>query len=809
MIYFYRMGIERFFSSIEENKITNYDNQFTKKLEKNITCKYLYIDFNSIVHKVSSVIANDLNFLLYHHIKNDKNKPEKYNTITNNYGLIVNNLDELLSLLTNDFINTLVIENVRKYLINIVTNYVNPDKLEHLYIAVDGVPSKSKMIEQKKRRYMGGLIREIKDRIFEEYEDSLKIDKIRYQYEKNKIHFDKNHISPGTEFMHKLHNRLSSPDLTTELKDLCKNLKTYTYSGVYEPGEGEKKIVDHLRSSNQEYSDYVIYSPDSDMTLLCLLLNTKDYTKKNVSRLQILRMNQQRGGYDIIDVDKLSANLFSYVEARLDKGEKKDKDSIIKDIVFLLTIFGDDFLPRIDSMDVRQEFNRVIDKYIKCLKWGNQYIVNYHKGNNRINFAPFKKIISLLAQDEDKSLQNVYMSNHYNNYNRLKKILDADSDNFVIKMNKFLDLLRRFNKDITQSVDKGENYKKVHLKWVGEQDFLDKLSKLVRLGVVIDESDVLVKTYFNHYKVNGELPKVKIVFMRYSATLNNEFQRERLNKSLDELDKDLTITTYDEEIFRFENMLDEYKEKLNAFKSDLGYVGVDYKTYTWKSDSVDKGINKYYRDYFGITDIKGDKMSKLIDDYLEGLIWVFNHYFNGFDIEENRDYAHTWFYKHIRSPLLRQIDYFLKEKDNRWLDTVMEKIEGEIVLRSDYFNCLEHFMYTSPVSLIPDMVPPEYQEYIEKNKKVINYDKIIKEILKHKTNDEVDCRGVLFLSKCHLKAIDNHGDTKNDLQFIKKLREIKLGYETSKRSGMYKKGNSNVIVENYKDLISIDKLQKN
>ena len=59
------MGIERFFSSIEENNITNLGNHFTYKLQKKIDSEYLLIDFNSIIHITSSTVINDMNYLLY------------------------------------------------------------------------------------------------------------------------------------------------------------------------------------------------------------------------------------------------------------------------------------------------------------------------------------------------------------------------------------------------------------------------------------------------------------------------------------------------------------------------------------------------------------------------------------------------------------------------------------------------------------------------------------------------------------------------------------------------------------------------
>ena len=73
--------------------------------------------------------------------------------------------------------------------------------------------------------------------------------------------------------MHKMDKRLSSFNFKNKIKEFCINLETYKFSGIYLRGEGEKKIVNDLRSLHGEKSNYVIYSPDGDVIVLSLLLN--------------------------------------------------------------------------------------------------------------------------------------------------------------------------------------------------------------------------------------------------------------------------------------------------------------------------------------------------------------------------------------------------------------------------------------------------------------------------------------------------------------------------------------------------------
>ena len=343
------MGIERFFSSIEENNITNLESSFTYKIQKKLNILHLLIDFNSIIHITSSTVLSDLNYLLYQIINKSYKANNKAKKIIADYKIklrVDDNLSykDIITFVTKEYLDKIILDKVEEYLLNIVTNFVDSNNLLTLYIGVDGVPNKSKMLEQRKRRYMGTIITELKNKIFEKYEDELMKMQNRYLYEQNKFVWPKIYISPGTEFMESLNELLYSDIFQNKLKKICKNLKKYEYSGTNEFGEGEKKIVDYVHK--YELSNVAIYSPDSDMTLLCLLLNNY------FNQVKIIRHNQQENNYDIIDIDLLRTNLYGYILNSLKINTKNtnikvNKVSVIDDVVFILTIFGNDFLPKI------------------------------------------------------------------------------------------------------------------------------------------------------------------------------------------------------------------------------------------------------------------------------------------------------------------------------------------------------------------------------------------------------------------------------------------------------------------------------
>lgn len=763
------MGIESFFSSIQENDITNLKSNFTYKLQKRIDSKYLLIDFNSIVHVTSTSILSDLNHLLYQILNKNYKNNNKFKKLIETYDIpldIDSELEytDLIEYLARDKMNDLVLNKVEEFVLNMFNNFVNPTQLEYIYIAVDGVPNKSKMIEQKKRRYMGTIINELKHKIFLKYEEELMKEKVRYLYEQNKIEWSKLNISPGTKFMDSINALFSNQVFTKKAKMICKELKKCEYSGTSEFGEGEKKIVDYAYKNSIEGS-ITIFSPDSDMTLLCLLMS------KKFENINILRHNQQSGNYDIINIDLLRKNLFNYVanSVKIDTRNtdvKFDEINVINDIVFILTIFGNDFLPKLESFNVKYDFNKIIDKYTKLLRQNNTYLIN-----KTINQDMFIKLLKILHENEGENLQRMYMSSQYRNYDKLKKTLNV-SDNFTQVVNAFLMKLRAFNHQIRNGkVD-------VNHLITNETDFLDKLIKLTRFRNNLEHTKnaadqrEFINDYIRYYKQNNKMPEVAITLRRYSKSLNDSHFKEKLEKTLDKIDPSLKITKYDEEIFKLDNILDEYIKKLNASSINLGYVSIDPKTYNWKTEKIGQGVKKYYYEFFDINniEIKNPQMNSLLKDYIEGLMWVYNYYYNVQDIKTGK--PNIWFYKYSHTPLLTQLYHFMKNQPKNYLESVLKSLDKYIVEEKDFFKPKEHLMYVSPVTLHEYIIPNEYKNKVDNG---IDINKIVNTIWENPSSDEIDCRGIMFLNKCHVNDLHIDSDImesfQNDKKFIAYLNK--------------------------------------
>ena len=423
------MGIEKFFSSIKKT----YGNKIISKIEKNTIFpdKYLLIDFNSIIHTVSQSISTSIIYL-YHiictsntypqifaqskstidlHISNLKtlndfileakitlpdqstiessntnNDSSTYEKTINFHNLSLSDIDEsFFKLFVENNLDKLIIHKVSEYVEILITYFPS---IAYVYLAIDGVPLFAKMIEQKKRRIIGHFLSLAKSKILELYKSELDIDPNQsdkslnleiyynhYQFENKSFDFkfDKNKISPGCQFMSDLQIYIIA-FLQSKFSKIEFELDPFE-----NPGEGEKKIVYkiHQLAKSDKYDksgklgQITTYSPDADVILLMLLELDK-------FPIQIMRYDQQLSQLDIIDINELKKIIINYM--KFDSIESKQiQHLIIKDIVMLFTILGNDFLPKLSIINTNKNIRQIFDAYLKL----NQ---NFKPGSDDFKF---------------------------------------------------------------------------------------------------------------------------------------------------------------------------------------------------------------------------------------------------------------------------------------------------------------------------------------------------------------------------------------------------------------------------------------
>ena len=255
------------------------------------------------------------------------------------------------------------------YLIDIV----RPRKL--LYMAVDGVAPRAKMNQQRSRRFKAAHDRELK------LKEMAKQNQQMIEKGEMPIHvddgLDSNCITSGTEFMAKVSETLKRyVSERMEKDDYWKSI-VVIISDAGVPGEGEHKIIDFIRRQ-KESPDYnpnlhhCMYGLDADLIMLslatherffsiirekvffdkepCYLCSSVNHTADSCPmRKNIAAMAPIRKPFQYLHCHILREYLKDTFAL-----ENHDFERMIDDFIFFCFLVGNDFLPHIPSLNIRE-----------------------------------------------------------------------------------------------------------------------------------------------------------------------------------------------------------------------------------------------------------------------------------------------------------------------------------------------------------------------------------------------------------------------------------------------------------------------
>ncbi|VDM33595.1 unnamed protein product [Hydatigera taeniaeformis] len=273
---------------------------------------------------------------------------------------------------------------------------VRPRRL--LYMAIDGVAPRAKMNQQRSRRFRAAK---------ESHDRELTVERLRSELmakgaklpppKGNDEHFDSNCITPGTPFMERLalalqyyvYERLNSHPAWREIQVILSDSNA--------PGEGEHKIMDFIRRQRQAPTHdpntrHCLCGADADLIMLGLATHEPHFTiireefKPNQPKPCALcgqyghEMEDCVGapsenfdqpppppGTDVEFIFIKLAILRQYLESELQMPNipfQWDLERAIDDWVFMCFFVGNDFLPHLPSLEIREgAIDRLIDLY--------------------------------------------------------------------------------------------------------------------------------------------------------------------------------------------------------------------------------------------------------------------------------------------------------------------------------------------------------------------------------------------------------------------------------------------------------------
>ena len=177
--------------------------------------------------------------------------------------------------------------------------------------------------------------------------------------------FDSNCITPGTEFMAKVSDTIKY-FIRKKIKEdpLWRNL-TVIFSGHEIPGEGEHKIMDHIRQMKsqpgyQPNTRHCIYGQDADLIMLGLVTHEPHFTIlrevvdfgmgfQNKNTLKTVKKFTKESDFQLLHLSVLREYL--YIEF-CNGMPKTDLEYVIDDFVFMTFLVGNDFLPHLNTLDI-------------------------------------------------------------------------------------------------------------------------------------------------------------------------------------------------------------------------------------------------------------------------------------------------------------------------------------------------------------------------------------------------------------------------------------------------------------------------
>ncbi|KAL6749333.1 exoribonuclease [Haematococcus lacustris] len=270
---------------------------------------------------------------------------------------------------------------------------VRPRRL--LYMAIDGVAPRAKMNQQRSRRFRAAQDAAEKAAEEERLRQDLEQQGIKLPKAPKSETFDSNTITPGTPFMDRLatalqyyvHQRLNGDKGWRGIEVILSDSNT--------PGEGEHKAMQYVRQMRgrpgwNPNTRHCVYGLDADLIMLALATHEPHFC---ILREVIVQPHQQ------VSVLREYLALEMKVEGL---GFEFDPERILDDFVFMCFFVGNDFLPHMPTLDIREG---AIELMMRVYRGMLPQLGGYLCDGSTINMARCEQFISAIGQFEDTIFQ--------------------------------------------------------------------------------------------------------------------------------------------------------------------------------------------------------------------------------------------------------------------------------------------------------------------------------------------------------------------------------------------------------------------
>lgn len=574
---------------------------------------------------------------------------------------------------------------------NRVLNMARPRKV--LVIAVDGVAPRAKMNQQRARRFRSARDAQLENEAREEVmREREQIGESIDEAVKNKKTWDSNAITPGTPFMDKLASALRywiSFKLATDPG--WKNLQVII-SDATVPGEGEHKIMNFIRSqrADPQYNPnttHCIYGLDADLIFLGLATHEPHF---RILREDVFAQNTRRkhNFQDTLNMTEEEKQMLAkqdsekpflwlhisvlreYLAAELWIPRLSfpfDLERAIDDWVFMCFFCGNDFLPHLPSLDVRENS---IDILLDIWKFVLPNLKAYMTCDGELNLESVEMLLQQLGSREAE----IFKTRHTQEIRKQESIqrrksqrdMSKGQDRHPIIPNEQLQLydtqghLAAGSWNLTTS-DMVNLKKEIMLANEGDATSIaivkaqsDKNDKL--LGDISKEDMERVVNDANKANLNvADMMKKKLIAKKHKLELEEKEQEEERASKRANKDEDIKKDSLDEEIkteinYEVEEEEDdeeeeEEEEDLEKHEAEVKAADNNDHVPIVSTGGVRSGVfdtdeevklyepgyrERYYVAKFNIIEQDIEPLRKdLVRCYVEGVSWVLLYYYQG------------------------------------------------------------------------------------------------------------------------------------------------------------------------------------
>ena len=684
------MGLERFVNFLSKSINDGIEDINIKNNVRKILVNHVMFDINFIIYQEMINIENEINdiiktILCLPHTINSYHVELMLKSIFNykywnNYNIdkIFDGYNEI------DIVKNFILyitkpnENNQKIIeliiydkiLNTITNYIKNihynDFIKNIVIFFDGIPSVSKVIEQRRRRVKNHI--ESKDKkiiyksLFENFSITTKklndsLSK-KYDYEdendlifdflkwiNNKFSLDKS-LSPSSDIIKNLENYLSN-----NLKTLFPNINIDINSSD-ENGEADAKIFKYI-SKNNIIGDICIHTIDSD--LVHLILIQQSYYKiinKDINLSVIKYINNINNNIEYVQVLDAIIIIKNINELYNTLNNVKILNyKIIWDLCCLFYFFGNDHI--IPSIEISHELGLefFLKKHYQALNKNN--IINISKNKIYIDFNNLNIILKKINETKESNITRIILQRFFKINNSLISLL----------------------------IDK------LHLNYNQIQEFLKKF--IINRGLNISNINELDEDDLRRILINNINDEEKYKYIDFSIFNFDDNKKRLLINNINLIEDNLDyysgdymgLIYYSKPFYITDNsQLDLYNYILDKINSNLIF---------------DKYNNSYekLKIYQNILNDENKMDENLCDAYLKQIYYLVTTHFGNMEKYNSNNIT---FYKYNTPPSLNNlIEYLDKIKLNQY-KIWKKEIEHNYIIEADYLNSVSHYLLITP-----------------------------------------------------------------------------------------------------------------